>query len=79
LYVSIHGVPEALVSEAGRLRGKAAEVRDRGAAVDPGGPLGEGLAYWPEVGRLLRASYRSLRAALGSEATLGSPGRTPAA
>jgi len=79
LYTSIYGVPEALVSEAGRLRGEAAEVRDRGAAADPGGPSGDGLAYWPEVGRLLRASYRSLHAALGAESLPGSSGRTPAA
>jgi hypothetical protein len=48
------------VAEAGRLRGVAAEVRDRGAVEDPDGPRGTGAAYWPEVARLLRASYRSL-------------------
>ena len=79
LYASIYAVPEALVSEAGRLRGEAAEIRDRGAAADPGGPSGEGLAYWPEVGRLLRASYCSLHAALGAESAPGSSGRTTAA
>jgi hypothetical protein len=60
LYATIYRLPEAAVAEAGRLRGQAAEVRDRGAAADPGGPRGAGRAYWPEVARLLRASYRSL-------------------
>lgn len=66
LYAAIYRVPEALVGEAGRLRGEAAEVRDRGATVDPDGPLGAGRGYWPEVGHLLLASYRSLHAALAS-------------
>jgi hypothetical protein len=64
LYAAIYGLDEAEVAEAGRLRGLAAEVRDRGAAVDPDGPTGSGRAYWPEVARLLRDSYRSLAAAL---------------
>jgi hypothetical protein len=67
LYASIYGVPEAIVSQAGNLRGEAAEVRDRGATADPDGPAGEGLAYWPEVGRLLRQSYESLHDALARE------------
>ena len=64
LYSAIYEVPDASVAEAGRLRGRAAEVRDRGATADPDGPTGAGLDYWPEVGRLLRDSYRSLHAAL---------------
>jgi hypothetical protein len=52
------------VAEAGRLRGEAAEIRDRGAAADPDGAAGTGRAYWPEVARLLRDSYRSLKAAV---------------
>jgi hypothetical protein len=64
LYAALYDVPEAVVAEAGRLRGEAAEVRDRGAAADPDGPAGPGRGYWPEVARLLRASYRSLRAAV---------------
>ena len=52
------------LAEAGSLRGLAAEVRDRGAALDPEGSAGEGRAYWPEVARLLLESYRSLSAAL---------------
>lgn len=68
LYAELYGVPEASVAEAGRLRGLAAEVRDRGAAIDPDGTFGAGSAYWPEVGRLLRESYRSLSAALAGEA-----------
>jgi hypothetical protein len=66
LYATLYGVPVATVADAGRLRGLAAEVRDRGAAADPDGPAGGGAAYWPEVARLLRASYRSLREALGA-------------
>jgi len=64
LYASLYGMPASAVAEAGRLRGDAAEVRDRGAASDPDGPLGGGAAYWPQVARLLRDSYRSLHAAL---------------
>ena len=64
LYAAIYRLPESDVAEAGRLRGEAAEVRDRGAATDPDGPTGPGRAYWPEVAGLLRASYRSLRDAV---------------
>jgi hypothetical protein len=64
LYASLYDVPRDRVAEAGRLRGIAAEIRDRGARDDPDGPRGAGAAYWPEVARLLRDSYRSLRAAL---------------
>ena len=64
LYAELYDLPEARVAEAGRLRGQAAEIRDRGAAIDPAGPMGEGRAYWPEVARLLRESYRSLSDAL---------------
>ena len=62
-----YGLPEARLAEAGRLRGLAAEVRDRGATADPDGPMGRGAAYWPEVLRLLRDSYRSLSAAVSAE------------
>jgi hypothetical protein len=64
LYAALYNVPVESVAEAGRLRGIAAEVRDRGASDDPDGPTGPGSAYWPEVARLLRESYRSLAAAL---------------
>jgi hypothetical protein len=64
LYAALYDLPEEAVSDAGELRGRAAEVRDRGAAEDPDGPTGPGRAYWPEVARLLRDSYRSLRAAV---------------
>lgn len=67
LYAAIYEVPPERVAEAGRLRGLAAEVRDRGANDDPDGPTGRGDAYWPEVARLLRDSYRSLRSALQPE------------
>lgn len=64
LYAALYDLPLESVSEAGRLRGLAAEVRDRGATDDPDGPGGEGAAYWPEVARLLGASYRSLSRAV---------------
>jgi hypothetical protein len=64
LYVAIYGVPRERVAEAARLRGLAAEVRDRGATADPEGPRGSGRDYWPEVARLLRDSYRSLHSGL---------------
>ena len=64
LYAAIYDLPEPVVAEAGRLRGEAAEVRDRGATADPDGPQGAGRSYWPEVARLLRASYRDLKSAV---------------
>jgi len=64
LYAALYNVPFEQVAEAGRLRGVAAEVRDRGASANPGGPTARGDEYWPEVSRLLRDSYRSLSAAL---------------
>jgi hypothetical protein len=64
LYSAIYQLPEDAVAEAGRLRGEAAEVRDRGATHDPAGPRGRGAAYWPTVGKLLRDSYRSLKVSL---------------
>jgi hypothetical protein len=64
LYAAIYALPAEAVAEAGRLRGQAAETRDRGAAADPDGPAGAGRAYWPEVARLLRESYRSLKEAV---------------
>jgi hypothetical protein len=69
LYAAIYEMPPDVVEEAGRLRGQAAEVRDRGAVADPDGPTGPGRAYWPEVARLLRDSYRSL------ERAVSEPGR----
>jgi hypothetical protein len=66
LYAALYDVPESSVAEAGRLRGVAAEVRDRGASVDPDGSTGRGTAYWPEVARLLRDSYRALHEALAA-------------
>jgi hypothetical protein len=63
-YAALYRIPSERVEEAGRLRGLAAEVRDRGAEEDPAGATGAGTAYWPEVARLLRDSYRSLHAAL---------------
>jgi hypothetical protein len=66
LYAALYEVPNAAVADAGRLRGEAAEVRDRGATADPDGPTGRGGSYWPGVARLLRESYRSLHAALAT-------------
>ena len=71
LYVAIYDVPETAVAEAGRLRGLAAEVRDRGADADPEGPTGSGRTYWPEVARLLRDSYRSLKTAVSDPPAVG--------
>lgn len=68
LYASLYDVPREVVAEAGRLRGLAAEIRDRGAADDPEKPRAAGEAYWSEVARLLRDSYRSLKAGLDSAA-----------
>ena len=64
LYSALYDLPPEHVREAGRLRGRAAEVRDRRAATDPDGARGDGSAYWPEVARLLEESYRRLRADL---------------
>ena len=64
MYGALYRLPVDRVAEAGRLRGIAAEIRDRGASIDPDGPKGPGDGYWPEVGRLLGESYRSLHAAL---------------
>jgi hypothetical protein len=69
LYAALYDVPREQVAEAGRLRGLAAEVRDRGAHDDPEGPAAPGTTYWPQVARLLRDSYRSLRTALDAEPT----------
>ena len=77
LYAELYDLPEEAVAEAGKLRGQAAEVRDRGAAIDPDGPAGEGRAYWPEVARLLRLSYERLSDAL-SEAAEPPRGAAPA-
>jgi hypothetical protein len=66
LYATLYDIPHEQVAEAGRLRGYAAEVRDRGATDDPDGSRGAGSAYWPEVARLLRDSYRSLSRALNA-------------
>ena len=66
LYAALYAVPRDRVAEAGRLRGVAAEVRDRGASADPAGPTGAGDAYWPEVASLLRESYRSLSSSLAT-------------
>jgi hypothetical protein len=66
LYAELYALPPQKVAEAGRLRGVAAEVRDRGANNDPDGPTGPGRAYWPEVASLLRDSYRSLKTAVSN-------------
>jgi hypothetical protein len=76
LYAALYDVPESVVAEAGRLRGVAAEVRDRGANDDPDGSTGPGRAYWPEVARLLRESYRALHAALAAHPA-ADPGPEP--
>ena len=67
LYATIYAVPEARVAAAGRLRGEAAEVRDRGSSADHDGGTGTGCAYWPEVARLLQQSYAELKRALTTD------------
>lgn len=71
LYADLYGLPLEAVAEAGRLRGMAAEVRDRGAAADADGSRGPGRTYWPRVASLLRDSYRSLRRALDGQPVAG--------
>jgi hypothetical protein len=66
LYAALYDVPESVVAEAGRVRGEAAEVRDRGGSADPDGHRARGLTYWPQVAALLRRSYRELHAALAA-------------
>jgi hypothetical protein len=73
LYANLYHLPEADVAAAGRLRGQAAEVRDRGATIDPDGPAGDGRAYWPEVARLLRHSYKRLSEALAADRPAADP------
>ena len=75
MYAALYRLPIERVAEAGRLRGIAAEIRDRGASTDPDGPKGRGDDYWPEVGRYLAESYRNLHAALAeSSRETRSPG-----
>ena len=64
MYAALYQLPIDRVAEAGRLRGIAAEIRDRGASTDPEGPAGQGDGYWPEVGRYLAESYRNLHTVL---------------
>ena len=64
MYAALYQLPIDRVAEAGRLRGIAAEIRDRGASTDPDGPVGRGDSYWPEVGRYLAESYRNLHTVL---------------
>lgn len=68
-YAAIYNLPKDRMAEAGRLRGLAAEVRDRGATADPSGAAGRGSTYWPEVARLLRDSYQRLRDGLDAGPT----------
>lgn len=67
LYAAIYSLPNERLAEAGRLRGLAAEIRDRGATADPSGPAGRGSSYWPDVARLLHDSYERLRQGLQDE------------
>jgi hypothetical protein len=54
LYARFYQLPVERVNDAGVLRARAAALRDRGASG----------ADWPEVRRLLRASYRALNGGL---------------
>jgi len=71
LYAALYQVPEESIAEAGRLRGLAAEIRDRGANADPDGPAGAGTAYWPKVAQLLRTAYRRLQDGLDRDPSAG--------
>jgi hypothetical protein len=53
LYARFYELPEEKVREAGLLRARAADLRDRGG-LNPD---------WPQIGQLLHQSYRSLQAA----------------
>jgi hypothetical protein len=55
-YALLYQVPVTRVANAGRLRAQAAALRDRGGS----------QADWAAVSRLLRESYRELRAAIDS-------------
>ena len=74
LYAAIYRLPVARVAEAGRLRGLAAEVRDRGSAT----PTRDGRGYWLRAHELLRESYRSLHRALATPAPDTSAEESPA-
>jgi hypothetical protein len=78
LYAALYDLPPERVAEAARLRGQAAEVRDRGAAADADGPTGSGSDYWPEVARLLDESYRRLREVLEESPPVGELSGRPA-
>jgi hypothetical protein len=54
VYAKFYELPQDRVEEAGLLRAKAADVRDRGDVT----------ADWNQVSQLLHQSYRSLRAAI---------------
>ena len=77
LYAAIYAVPRDDVAEAGRLRGLAAEVRDRGATDDPDGPTGRGARTGREVADLLRGRTGVWRARSPSETRSGSPSGRP--
>lgn len=68
LYSRFYEIPEDQVREAGLLRAQAANLRDRGG-LNPD---------WPEIGRLLQRSYRSLHAAFeGKAPTVPAPAAAP--
>jgi len=58
LYSILYDAPQPMLRDAGLLRARAAALRDEGGV----------HADWPEIGELLRASYRSLHAALNGAA-----------
>jgi peptidoglycan/xylan/chitin deacetylase (PgdA/CDA1 family) len=74
LYGKFYELPPGRVDEAGLLRARAADLRDRGAAAEE-----EARQHgttppppdWAEVSRLLHASYRALHDALGPVGALG--------
>jgi len=60
LYAAVYRLPPATVREAARLRAEAAILCDAGR--ERSGV--RGAPYWPEVGDLLRRSYRALKTAV---------------
>lgn len=63
VYSRFYEIPEDRVREAGLLRARAANLRDRGG-INPD---------WPQIGRLLHESYRSLHAAFEAKPGAAAP------
>ncbi len=64
LYAALYDVPVETVAEAGKLAVSPPRSAIAARRRIREGPTGRGAAYWPEVARLLRLSYRRLAEAL---------------